>query len=82
MHREERPSDVFPTNTSEMVPGLHIPSSKRILLKIKPYFLQPLKNLPVEEKRKNAEEISTYRKESIQVLAQHDSDSKQDISTF
>lgn len=38
------------TATSEPVPELGIPSSMRIPLKIKPYFLHPLKNLPVVEK--------------------------------
>lgn len=67
---------------SEMVPGFRILSSTRIPLKIKPYFLQPLKNLPVEEKWKNAEEIPTYKKEPVQGMAQHDSGSKQDVSIF
>lgn len=67
---------------SEMVPGFHIPSSTRIPLKIKPCLLQSLKNLPVEEKWENAEEISAYKKESKQGMALQDSSSEQDVSTF
>lgn len=66
---------------SETVPGFHIPSSMRIPLKIKPYFLQPLKNLSVEEEWKNAEEIPTYKKESMKGMAQHDSGRNQNVST-
>jgi len=67
MHRADRSPGIFLV-TSEPVPGFSTPSSTRIALKIKPYFLQLLKNLAVVENKCAADTV--YKKESTQGMAQ------------